>query len=163
MGRRGPQKTPTGILEKRNSQLLRLRIGEIKPLGEMEKPSWVKGRATHIWNIIVEELRKAGVGAKIDSGALGRYCIYLKMYVDTVAAVNKQKTLIFEYATSSGAMCMQVRPEVTVLKNLEAMLRSLESAFGITPAARAGLVAEKTPGQKDDKKTAWLTRQKQTA
>jgi len=156
MGRRGPQKTPTGILEKRNSQLLRLRIAEIKPSGKLEKPSWVRGRATKIWNTLVEELE---VGTKIDSGALGRYCIYLKLYIDTAAAVNKQKTLVFEYATSSGALCMQVRPEVTVMKNLEAMLRSLESAFGMTPAARAGLVAEKPAVKQDDKKMAWLNKQ----
>jgi len=132
MGKRGPQPTPTAILEKRGSWLAKTRRGEPIPTGEMslDVPVILKDiEAVERWNEVAPQLKNLGVVTLVDSATLIRYCRYW------------------------GLWCRQSNREdgerdEQLFDRYQNALIKLEKELGLTPASRSSI---RVPEQKQKK------------
>jgi phage terminase small subunit len=131
MGKRGPAKTPTKILEQRGSWRAKTRPEEPEP-GELNiaAPEWLSGVALEMWNELTEQLGEAGIAKGTDRLMLA--------------------TLCKSYAEWRGAMSPSARLEWT------GVLIRLAREFGMTPASRAGVSATKTAKKDRQSKTRFF-------
>lgn len=154
MGKRGPSKTPTVILEQRGSWRAKERAAnEPKPAANMpDKPDWLTDDAGIAWDRIAPALQKLGLLTEIDGNVLARYVTlwsrwraasdfiarngeYYPIYQSDKAgqhALDKNGNKILKY--------MAQFPQVGIVNKLGAALLRIEQEFGMTPSARASLV-----------------------
>lgn len=134
MGKRGPQKTPTAILEHRGSWLAKTRKDEpVYKAGDISPPSWLTGEALIVWNDLLPRLKDSNVLTDIDWRLLARYCAYWVMWLKEL---SKQKAERCERDLERYAnQCYKIEREL-----------------GMTPASRTSLSVDK----KDDKKDGFL-------
>ena len=148
MGKRGPQRTPTAVLEARESWRAKTRGGEPKRIGCAVKPDWLQGVASDKWDEIVPLLEAMRVLAATDSDILALYCRTFARYQEALA----QTSALF-VTTETGRIVKHPCVSITE-KALEQMLRCGRE-LGLTPAARTSLStdgpqkARKPAGPKD--------------
>ena len=70
--------------------------------------------------------------------------------------IIRDKGEVMSMKTSTGADYHQQRPEVGMSSKLHGQLKDLESAFGLTPSARARLEVPKSDGTDATGKVAGL-------
>ena len=133
MGRRGPKKTPTEVLERRGSRRAKERAGEIRPTGSAVCPAWLDGEAQRCWAWLIGELDELGLATSIDTNTRARW--------RRCQAVISQHGETYTHVGSMGQETLKKRPEVEIAGKLASELSSLESAFGLSPSARAGRMA----------------------
>jgi P27 family predicted phage terminase small subunit len=85
-------------------------------------------------------LVRPGVATSWDAFPLERYCDLLVRYRRLADYVAKNGE-VFEGSTDRGSHYIQQRPEVGIINKLATMLLKLEQEFGLTPSARAKIVA----------------------
>lgn len=130
MGKRGPKRTPTAILENRGSRKVEFRKNEPKPGPAMPIcPPWIQGEARLTWERVVPELVSLGVMTKLDGFAFSRYCIYSVLWLKELNNPGRTEATLERYANQ---------------------LQRLETSFGLTPSARASLDTNKTDTEKDE-------------
>lgn len=152
MGKRGPAKTPTPVLQLRGSWRADTRDGEPQgPEGTPECPARLLDEARQIWDEIVPILDNMGVLTLADGNALTRYCSMFVRWWKAEEFLQKNGDSYPIYQTTKGGELvydkngrkilryMQQWPQVSIAKSLNASLLRLEQEFGLTPAARAGL------------------------
>src|SRR3990167_3396955 len=90
MGRRGPPKTPTVILNARGSWRGKTRAGE-PHAGVMSpiRPKWLQGDAKAAWEQLIPMLKAIGVVGRVDVFALTRYCKLWARWRDCEARIDK--------------------------------------------------------------------------
>ena len=150
MGGKGRPPTPTNILKTRGSWRAKRNPGE--PVVEVERPTcpaWMSAPAKRVWRELVPQLEAMRVLARVDRGALARYCttfsrwreaeIYLADNGSTYEQVNEQFSK--DGALLSSTKTRAVQPEVRVASECARELGRLEQCFGLTPSARSRLVA----------------------
>lgn len=116
MGRRGPKKTPTAILERRGSRLVEGREGEPEVVpGMPPDPAWAQPpEARALWDSLGPELVALGVLCPSDGLMFGALC---ELYAEWRAAVEDGRS---PYSP------------------LDRLIK-LGHEFGLTPSSRAGL------------------------
>lgn len=148
MGRRGPPKTPTKILEQQGSRRAKERKGEPQPKAATpDPPSWLSTNAKAVWRQVAKELLVLSILTTIDRNTLARYCV-LWVRWRRAEDVLESEGMTYETETKSGSIILQ-RPEVTIAKALAAELLKVEREFGMTPGSRASIKVE-GPAQEDD-------------
>lgn len=117
----GPPRTPTSVLEKRGSWLVKDRkMTEPQPeRGRPTCPNALKDDARKLWRKLVPMLDAMGVLTRIDGTVLERYCVLMVKWRHNEAHPT-------EKSFDKG------------LRLNEALLK-LEVQFGLTPSARARL------------------------
>lgn len=129
MGKRGPSKTPTSVLESRGSRRAKGREGEPEPeaVGEVPAPpEHLPGEAAAVWLELAAPLTKCGLMTAVDPHAFERYCRTYAMW----------RRMMHEMEQGEGEVDRFV---VTKITHADQMLRRLERAFGLSPADRADL------------------------
>lgn len=129
MGKRGPKKTPTAVLENRGSWRAKVRGGEPRPkVSYPPCPEWMSPIAADIWNKLVPDLVNLGVMTELDSFSFGRYCTYAVLWLAELGSDDRKETTLEKYANQ---------------------LSKIEREFGLTPSSRASL-SVKEPEEKKD-------------
>lgn len=136
MGRRGPRKTPTGILRLRGSWRGKKRDGEVKIKSEVPTPPAMLSReAKAEWKRVVKELDALGLIAKIDRAALTILCNAWSDYVDARSNLKTPKDRIYE--NDKGEI--KAHPFVKIMNDAQTNWHRMCKEFGMAPASRAGL------------------------
>lgn len=151
MGKRGPAKTPTNILEAKGSWLAKTRKNE--PQGERaipDAPDWLTDRGRGIWAAATEKLDAMGVLCTIDAVALGRYCENLAKWIAAHEFVEKHGTVYPVKDKDGNLVEMKPLPQFNAMLRLDERLSRAEAVFGMTPSARASLAIDTTKLKKPE-------------
>ena len=139
MGRRGPQKTPTAILDRRGSWRAKARKNEPKPKsGRPRWPKQLKGmaQAEAEWNRILPLLEAMGVLATADRALLVAYCVAWQNFCEAASDVQLSGPTS---RTSNGNLV--TNPNFSALCKCADQMQRLGREFGLSPASRAGVTA----------------------
>jgi len=144
MGARGPVSLPNDVLTARGSSLTaRRRKAERRTIGKDDRlvcPDWLDDESRKCWHSIVTALQPYGLLRDTDAHALERYAHMQTMWQRLTKARD---------AAQAADDPQTARLERRVLK-LCATLLALETALGLTPAARARLgLPLQPPGETD--------------
>lgn len=132
----GPQPTPTAVLAARGSWRANERADEpvIPIAADCEPPAGLSERAEEVWRALAPRLRNSGLLSEADVPTFTRF---VRLYAAWETAM-----LQFEAKPD--------RASVLTLSKLDDMVRKLEQRFGLSPADRVGLKADK-PEEEDAK------------
>jgi P27 family predicted phage terminase small subunit len=137
MGRRGPQKTPTTILKRRGSWLVRARAAEPLPGGGYPAcPDWMPRNGKVEWRRICRELKIMRILAKPDRALLVAYCVTWAQFVSAAKKADEEGPVII---TEKGFQIQN--PIIGILNKTTERLEKLAREFGLSPASRAGVNA----------------------
>lgn len=142
MGHRGPQPTPTPILQARGSWRAGERSGEIQFETKAPTcPAWLSPEAKAEWRRQMKQLTLAGLVQSVDRSAMAVYC---EAWGEFVLAVDQ-----IQQRTARGEIGLDVCVKLIRLKNAaaERVIR-LADRFGFSPAARARI---KSPPREEGK------------
>jgi len=130
MAGKGPAKTPTAILEKRGSRLVKDRQDEpvYNGIHNLRMPLGLGYHGKKIWNRLMPMLTSQGVLTDADLAGFERYCFLWQAWKD----LAKAKEL-----------------DINKLMKIESGFSKLEQQFGLTPASRPNVKA--TKNAKEDK------------
>jgi len=152
MGRRGPQPTPTKVLELRGSHRAKERAarGEPVPSGSAAGVPRCPDRiarnkdAHRCWKYHVRKLRDTGLLSMLDVNVFARYCHTWASYVAAADFVDKHgpNMVVKNGDTPIGYV---ERPEVSRMIRWASVLDKLERKLGLSPADRSGFVALDKP------------------
>ena len=157
MGKRGPAKAPTKVLEARGSWHVRERKGEPTPeAGRPRAPKWLSREARKHWDEITPKIDDMGVLTKIDRDALALYCDYWTRWVKC-SEFLRDNNLHQSVETRHGTEAKQW-PESRESLQLASHILRYQQQFGLTPSARAGLVVNKEEHVKKKKETPGKSR-----
>ena len=140
MGKRGPPKTPTKLLQMRGSWLAKTREGEPQPeQGAPEKPEDLTPNASAAWDHLVPRLEASGVMTRIDGRAFARYCELWALWEDLKAFIHKSGHAHPIRNRKGEVTGVKAYPQVRLALQTSEHLLRLEQQFGLTPSARASL------------------------
>jgi P27 family predicted phage terminase small subunit len=149
MGKRGPAKTPTAILEARGSWLAKTRKDEPQAEGVPLCLDWLTDEGKLAWNRLIPMLRGIGVVGAVDENALARYCDMLARWKLCVQFVN-ENGMTHPVRGPNGQITMfREFAEVDRASRLSDQLLRIEQQFGMTPASRASLAIDTTKQPKE--------------
>lgn len=147
MGLRGPQSIPTPILAARGSWLApaRIKAGEPTPdVAAPDCPEWLDDRAKEVWFQVVPMLVSMRVLARIDGGALARYCDAFIQWKRAAEFLNTHE-LVYPLKGKDGTMRgLAAYPQNRLYESYARILDRLESGFGLTPSARSRITLTKS-------------------
>jgi len=101
-------------------------------------PEWIHEQGRELWQTICPQLAALGYLARSDREALARYCHSWGRWRDLERYIAEHGST-YQTASKDGPGRILARPEVREAADLERVLGRLESQFGMTPAARAGI------------------------
>ncbi len=160
MGIRGPQPKPTALkMLNGNPGNRPLNHAEPKPtpITEVSAPTHFSNDQKLIWGAITKELARLGLLTVLDLEGLSRWVDYLFEY--RTALRELQGRLLITYYEGEGenrkVKYIQQNPYLAIKNNAADKLLKLEQQFGMSPAARARMIAMldgwKGGGDGDDK------------
>ena len=149
MGKRGPRPIPNAIKALRgNPGLRRLNVHPRPEATEMARkipppspPAWLDAGARAKWRELVPLLRQMGVLARIDRGALARYCDTWAWWMRSRKFIEEKGDTYVLRDEEGKPTYIQQYPQVSIAHKLATQLTRLEGEFGLTPAARASIHA----------------------
>lgn len=146
MGKRGPPKSPTKVLQMRGSWRGDDRGEEPQPARlAAPAPDWLRPLAKEVWKILYDQLTNLGVIGDVDENTLARYC-------QTYAKWREAEDYIVEHgSTTYGAGGEKAHPMATLAVKYSEQLTRLEAQFGMTPSSRANLAKPKDAGGEKNK------------
>jgi len=149
MGKRGPAKTPTKILEMRGAWRGKVRSeDEPEAEGKLSCPQWLKGDARKIWKKVSVQLTALGLVGTIDSHMLARYCALFQRWLDCEAYI--QKNGMTYICQGKDADYEKEYPQVARSISLHDQLMKVERNFGMSPSARVNLVPQHTSKKEEN-------------
>ncbi len=119
----GPPKTPTAILEKRNSWRAKVRHNEPETIGLPEPPEWLDGDALAHWDRCVQRLVNMNIAGEADADKLAIYCVTYIKFRDVCRNNDDPKQL-------------------DKMVKAAQLIDRLGSQFGFSPSARANMAIE---------------------
>lgn len=164
MGNRGPKKQPGQKLQLYrgpDDRQARRRREPGDAAGIARCPSWLTPAAKNKWRTLAPRLREAGRLSILEGDALARYCQtwarwreceeFLATYGATypVYALDREGQPVSDPSGSRVIRRFAVHPQALLATQLAAILAKLETAFGLTPAARAALRSDENPAADD--------------
>ena len=146
MAQRGRKPKPTvlKILEG-NPGKRPLNINEPIPKNKAPKcPTWLELEAKKEWRRASKQLEQLGILTEVDMAAFAGYCQAYARWKEAEEFISKHGSII---KTPSGYW--QQVPQVSIASSyLKIMCRFCEQ-FGLTPAARSRITADKIPDNED--------------
>jgi P27 family predicted phage terminase small subunit len=141
MARPGPPKKPVALRvlsgERRPS---RVNYHEPKMLPHVPAcPTTLSDKARPVWDAVVAQLRPSRMLSDVDAYVLAVFCEHVINHQEEVALVRASGYLL----QRDGAMVKN--PLVGMMRNEAHVIRLLAGEYGLTPAARASIVAPPAP------------------
>jgi len=157
MGSRGPAPTPTAILAMRGSWRAKIRPGEPQPpKGTPKCPAHLTPAQKTIWRRLVNMLKLMNILTKVDGTQLERYCVYYCRWRECEEFIAKNGIsypiksdeptyyVVRMPGSKTAVIGFVEHPQLRESHRLDVALKHIEMQFGLTPAARARLVAQPT-------------------
>jgi len=138
MGKRGPKKTPTAVLDARGSWRAKIRKAEPVALGQLARPRWLMKEAGAKFKQLAAQLESMNITGQIDTEALARYCDTWAWWRE-LRKIIKKEGQIYTGIDANDNTFYKTRPEANLALKLAAQLSKMEAEFGLTPAARASV------------------------
>lgn len=152
MGKRGPTRTPTAILDQRNSRPNQDRGKEPKPEAKAPPaPDWLEPEAKVVWKYLAPKMERLGILTEIDGNAFARYCQTWARWRQCEEFLHKAGGTTYtkkryrwnkdhcKFTDDVIETKIVEFPQVRQSQKYAAILVKLESEFGLTPSGRAGL------------------------
>lgn len=142
----GPPKTPSNLVQLRGNPGRRpLNQNEPKPTVEVPpRPSHLVGHARKEWDRITPLLERYGLLTKIDHAGVEAYCVVYGRWVEAEKKLRKSTMVV----TVNGKP--MTSPWLTIASAALVELRKYLAEFGMTPASRSRISAEKPAEDTDD-------------
>jgi P27 family predicted phage terminase small subunit len=138
------------IIAEGNKNNLTRQEGEIKPEADsIKRPTWLTGEGRKEWERISDELKELGLLTNIDQGALAICCDAYGKYVAATRQI-KNKELVIEHINAAGKSNMVANPVINIAVKYAELYKKYMTEFGLSPSARARLLAPKERGDADD-------------
>lgn len=147
MGGKGPPPTPKRILELRGSWRAKTGADTLDVDPETpDPPHWMNELELSVWHRLVELLCNLRIIGIIDQYALSRYCVLSARFLE-IREFLQENGDTFPVKSGSGITTMRKQwPQVKEMGNIADKLLRLEKEFGMTPSARARIVAPTESG-----------------
>ncbi len=144
MGKRGPQKTPTKMLEARGSWRANGRDAEPEPepISGADCPEWIPELGQKWWPQICNELAAMNVLTTADLLAVGLLVDSLAQWLEYREVVKRDG--VFLTHPQSGHKILH--PAYRASKDAWEQVLKVSREFGMTPASRANLSVSKETG-----------------
>lgn len=149
MGRRGPKRTPTAILQARGSWRGKTRAkGPTATPGRPTPPVYLRPAARKHWEYLADLLEEMEILAELDGDMLGAYCQTIAKWEENELFLEKNGAT-YQHIGTTGKKNPKMRPEVQYAKTLWSEIKAFAALFGLTPANRADMipVARSKPGE----------------
>jgi len=159
MGGRGSGRKhkPTAVLKLHGSPAAKKRKQEPKPPpGRPICPTFIDKCAKAAWRQLIPQLAEMGVLTQVDRNALIRYCQTWSRWRRCAEFINDHGETYQLKDDQGNFKCLQQWPQVAIYNKLSDTLSKLESEFGLTPSARAGLQVDPSTIAATDKKAAYF-------
>lgn len=139
MGRRGPARKPTNLRLLHGDEKRYINQDEPQPAaGLPPPPAELDDASRAVWDYIVAELAHMGLATRPDRDQLFAYCEAVRLHAQAVVMVHKAGTLIKD---RDGYV--RLNPAVRVQHQAARSMLLFAREFGLTPAARVQLSAER--------------------
>lgn len=171
MGKRGPKRTPTTILDQRNRPTQQDRSSEPKPNAIAPvAPDWMEPEAKVAWEYLAPKMERLGILTEIDGNAFARYCQtwarwrqceeFLRKAGGTTYTKKRYKWDKDQCRFTDELIETKIIefPQVKQSQAYSSLLTKLESEFGLTPSGRASLSIGGGGETKDDPLLAMFRR-----
>lgn len=147
----GPPKKPTALkVLEGNPGKRPLPKNEPKPVPIAPKcPTWLHKDAKKEWKRIAPQLERLGLLTQIDMAALAGYCESWAQYKKAVEFLHKHDDVYPILDDDGEVKYLQQVPQVSIANNALKNIRAFAAAFGLTPAARAGIEVQPLNKDKD--------------
>lgn len=148
MGKRGPQSKPRELLESKGSRVRSDRYvsnplqissgGGSVSIGPVKPPTHLKPGAKKIWREVSLFLNDNNLSHAIFNGTLEIYCTEMDKY-QTISKYLKKKDVGYTYLVEDkwGNVSSHSRPEVKIMNDAANQVKSIASAFGLTPSSKS--------------------------
>jgi P27 family predicted phage terminase small subunit len=128
----------------------RRKEGELKPDSDsIVRPPWLTGEGRKEWERIADELKELGLLTNIDQGSLAICCDAYGKYVAATRQI-KNKDLLIEHVNAAGKSNKVSNPIINIAVKYADLYKKYMTEFGLSPSARARLLAPKPGGDEDD-------------
>lgn len=159
MGRRGPKPEPASV-KKQKGNPGRRPIGEDPELSAAEAdssenaaalsapatsgksvrpPDWLEGHGLQIWQRLAPRLQQMRLLGTADVETFARYCRNFARWLDANAKLDELGSPVYETETGYERM----RAAMMVSLRLEPVLERIEDRFGLNPAERQRIFAQR--------------------
>lgn len=154
MGRRGPKPEPAAVKDAKGNPGRRrvgrdqVTEGEAKATAAtpaaVSHPSWLDKVGLEIWGRLAPRLMGQKLLTQLDAEAFARYCDNYARWLKARRAVNRHgETYVTE---SAHGKMRRLDPRFIVLSRLERELQAAEASFGLNPAERQRIFAQRAAG-----------------
>lgn len=148
MGKRGPKPKPTAIKVLEGNPGKR-KLNDREPIPVISDlplpPEWLEPAAREEWERLARNLHDLGLLTDLDMAPFAVYCQAYARWKEAEEYISKNGSVM---ETKSGYL-MQV-PQVGISKANQAIMLKAAAEFGLTPSARAMIVAGKDREPADD-------------
>ena len=139
MGERGPKPLPDNVHRLNGNPSKKkfsvLSDGSRVPVEIPDCPSHLDAGAKREWKLIVPELERLGLIAKIDKAALAIYCVAYSRWESAEKELKKLGVEALTLKTPSGYI--QTSPLLQISNKAQEQIRSSLADFGMSPSARS--------------------------
>jgi P27 family predicted phage terminase small subunit len=139
MGERGPKPLPANVhLLNGNPSKKKFSVlsdGSRVPVEIPDCPSHLDAGAKREWKLIVPELERLGLIAKIDKAALAIYCVAYSRWEAAEKELKKLGLDALTFKTPSGYT--QTSPLLQISNKAQEQIKSSMADFGMSPSARS--------------------------
>ena len=123
----------------------------------IEPPPQLSRQALEHWDVIAQQLKKAGVLSNMDVDALAIYCEHWAMWAEANQQIQKHGMLVKDPKKNNAPM---VSPYLKISMQNAEIIRKMLSEFGMTPAARASLKVSSNEKEQESPMASWIKSRK---
>lgn len=116
------------------------RVNELEPMPDSDRimpPEELTPAALKHWDLVVEQLKAAGIMTNLDNQALGIYCEAYTRWAEANAKIAEHGMVI---KAPSGYPVQS--PYLSISNRAFEQMRAMLSEFGMTPSSRSRIKAE---------------------
>jgi P27 family predicted phage terminase small subunit len=152
---RRPQPTQLKILRGNPGKRPLNRAEPLPSADGITPPKWLAGSALDKWNELLPLLQEVRLMTRADIGTLARYADTWAWWRRCREVIEREGDTLVIRDDRGNEKYRQQRPEVGIVNKLAQQLGRLESEFGLSPAARAGL--QSAPHEAPDELTQFFS------
>lgn len=148
-GRRGPAPKPTAIKKARGNPGRR-KLNEREPVFELapkDPPAWLNDVAAGEWNRVYPLLAEQSLISKVDTTALGAYCLSYADFLEADKAIQDEGAVKLMTGEKGNQYWAQ-SPWVSIKNKAQQMMLRFAQEFGLTPSSRQRLEVESATDRK---------------
>lgn len=106
-----------------------------------DPPDWLHEYAKQEWVRVSAELHNLGVLTVLDETTLSAYCQCYARWREAEEQLDGGTVDVFRDANTGEVKHTQPKPQISISKGMQSLMRQWASEFGLTPVARSRLGA----------------------